>query len=464
MSISDFAGLGLDPRLGDVLVKQGIFKPFPIQAETLPLALVGRDILAQARTGSGKTLAFALPSLNYLLNHPFPGVADERDPEILVLAPTRELCQQVESVFQELGGQLGIKTMAVYGGTGYDSQIASITRGIDVIVATPGRLIDLMQRGELSLAHVKIMVLDEADEMLDLGFADAVERILSATNAQRQTLLFSATFSANIVSISRKYMKNPTRITVEADLTQGSGTAKITQVVWRAHQMDKLEILKMAFCSDLGERAIVFTNTKRNAQRVSDELVELGIKAVAIHGDMAQQARERSFANFSDGKAQVLVATDVAARGLDVEDVTLVVNLECPDDERSYTHRIGRTGRAGKVGTALTLIDWKDVLKWKNITDLLAGELPKDPPETYSTSDVVKEMFPKIRELPPAKAALKPQAKADSKSKPKSKLGSKPKSKPVESKKVVREKAVIQEAGTTGRTRVRTRKVVSTES
>ena len=455
MSIKDFAGLGLDPRLGDILVKQGIIKPFPIQAETLPLALNGRDILAQARTGSGKTLAFALPALNYLLNHPFPGVADEKDPEILVLAPTRELCQQVESVFQELGGQLGIKTMAVYGGTGYDSQIASITRGIDVIVATPGRLIDLMQRGELSLAHVKIMVLDEADEMLDLGFADAVERILGATNAQRQTLLFSATFSANIVGISRKYMKNPTRITVEADLTQGSGTAKITQVIWRAHQMDKIEILKMAFCSDLGERAIVFTNTKRNAQRVSDDLVELGVRAVAIHGDMAQQARERSFANFSDGKAQVLVATDVAARGLDVEDVTLVVNLECPDDERSYTHRIGRTGRAGKVGTALTLIDWKDVLKWKNISDLLGGDLPKDPPETNSTSDVVREMFPKVRELPAVKVVVKTQVRSDSKPK----LKSKSNSKPVERKKVVREKAVIQEAGTTSRTRVRTRKI-----
>jgi superfamily II DNA/RNA helicase len=451
MSINNFAGLGLDPRLGEILVKQGIIKPFPIQAETLPLALNGRDILAQARTGSGKTLAFALPALNYLLNHPFPGVADEKDPEILVLAPTRELCQQVESVFQELGGQLGIKTMAVYGGTGYDSQIASITRGIDVIVATPGRLIDLMQRGELSLAQVKIMVLDEADEMLDLGFADAVEKILAATNTDRQTLLFSATFSANIVGISRKYMKNPTRVTVEAELTEGSGTAKITQIIWRAHQMDKIEILKMLFSSDLGDRAIVFTNTKRNAQRVSDDLVAIGINSVTIHGDMQQQARERSFARFSEGKAQVLVATDVAARGLDVDDVTLVVNLECPDDERSYTHRIGRTGRAGKVGTALTLIDWKDLLKWKNISDTLGGDLPKDPPEIYSTSAVVIEMFPKVRELAPLKIEVKP------KEKPVSKSNSKSTSKPVVRKKVVREKALIQEEGATSRKRVRTR-------
>jgi superfamily II DNA/RNA helicase len=451
MSINNFAGLGLDPRLGEILVKQGIIKPFPIQAETLPLALNGRDILAQARTGSGKTLAFALPALNYLLNHPFPGVADEKDPEILVLAPTRELCQQVESVFQELGGQLGIKTMAVYGGTGYDSQIASITRGIDVIVATPGRLIDLMQRGELSLAQVKIMVLDEADEMLDLGFADEVEKILAATNTDRQTLLFSATFSANIVGISRKYMKNPTRVTVEAELTEGSGTAKITQIIWRAHQMDKIEILKMLFSSDLGDRAIVFTNTKRNAQRVSDDLVAIGINSVTIHGDMQQQARERSFARFSEGKAQVLVATDVAARGLDVDDVTLVVNLECPDDERSYTHRIGRTGRAGKVGTALTLIDWKDLLKWKNISDTLGGDLPKDPPEIYSTSAVVIEMFPKVRELAPLKIEVKP------KEKPVSKSNSKSTSKPVVRKKVVREKALIQEEGATSRKRVRTR-------
>ena len=456
MSISSFAGLGLDPRLGDILDRQGILKPFPIQAETLPLALNSRDILAQARTGSGKTLAFALPALNYLLNHPFPGVADEKDPEILVLAPTRELCQQVESVFQELGAPLGIKTMAVYGGTGYDSQIASITRGIDVIVATPGRLIDLMQRGELSLAQVKIMVLDEADEMLDLGFADAVEKILAATNPDRQTLLFSATFSANIVGISRKYMKNPTRVTVEAALTEGSGTAKITQVVWRAHQMDKIEILKMVFSSDLGDRAIVFTNTKRNAQRVSDDLVALGINSVAIHGDMQQQARERSFAKFSEGKAQVLVATDVAARGLDVDDVTLVVNLECPDDERSYTHRIGRTGRAGKVGTALTLIDWKDLLKWKNISETLGGDLPKDPPETYSTSAVVIEMFPKVRDLAPVKVVEPVKAKPTSK--PSTKTQSKPQSSTPVHKKVVREKAVIQEEGQTSRKRVRTRK------
>ena len=456
MSISSFAGLGLDPRLGDILDRQGILKPFPIQAETLPLALNSRDILAQARTGSGKTLAFALPALNYLLNHPFPGVADEKDPEILVLAPTRELCQQVESVFQELGAPLGIKTMAVYGGTGYDSQIASITRGIDVIVATPGRLIDLMQRGELSLAQVKIMVLDEADEMLDLGFADAVEKILAATNPDRQTLLFSATFSANIVGISRKYMKNPTRVTVEAALTEGSGTAKITQVVWRAHQMDKIEILKMVFSSDLGDRAIVFTNTKRNAQRVSDDLVALGINSVAIHGDMQQQARERSFAKFSEGKAQVLVATDVAARGLDVDDVTLVVNLECPDDERSYTHRIGRTGRAGKVGTALTLIDWKDLLKWKNISETLGGDLPKDPPETYSTSAVVIEMFPKVRDLAPVKVVEPVKAKPTSK--PITKTQSKTQSSTPVRKKVVREKAVIQEEGRTSRKRVRTRK------
>ena len=243
MNNSGFSSLGLDSRLEEVLASQGIDKPFPIQAECLPLALAARDILAQARTGSGKTLAFALPSLNYLLNHPFPGEVEKHDPEILVLCPTRELCQQVETVFQELGSTLGVKTLAIYGGTKYEGQIESIVRGVDVVVATPGRLIDLVQRKEISLAQVKILILDEADEMLDLGFADAVESIFAMTDSSRQTLLFSATFSANIVAIGRKYMQSPTRITVDELATSDEGISSITQYVWQAHQMDKIAIL-----------------------------------------------------------------------------------------------------------------------------------------------------------------------------------------------------------------------------
>lgn len=408
-----FSTLGLDPRLIAILTAQGIDKPFPIQSECIPIAINSRDIMAQARTGSGKTLAFALPALHYILN--LDSVAQIHDPEVLVLCPTRELCQQVVTVINNLGSKLGIQSMAIYGGTSYDDQIDNIVSGVDIVVATPGRLLDLIGRGSISLAQVKILVLDEADEMLDMGFIADVESILTMTDPARQTLLFSATLSGGVIGISRKYMRSPTRVTVGEFAESDIGVSSITQHVMRAHSMDKINIVEAALSSALGERTIIFSRTKRNAQRVCDDLQALGFTASAIHGDMNQSAREKSLESFTAGKRQVLVATDVAARGIHVDGVTLVINFECPDDEKSYTHRIGRTGRAGAVGVALTLVDWDDLGKWAGINGQLNSELPTIPPEIYSNSDVISELFPRIRPKSVAPIVAKSTVKSPAK-------------------------------------------------
>ena len=413
----DFGSLGLDSRLTDILKAQGISNPFPIQAQCIPLALAGRDILAKAKTGSGKTLAFALPALNYMLLNPENHGVENHQPEILVLCPTRELCIQVSTVFSELGTSLGINTVTIYGGAASADQVKKIAEGFDVAVATPGRLIDLVNQGEINLKQVKMLILDEADEMLDIGFIDAVETILAMTQSTRQTMLFSATMPGRIIAIGKKYMQSPTRVAVEDEAMSEGGTANISQHVWRAHQMDKTAIIEAALLSELGQKVIIFCRTKRNAQRICDDLNADGFKALTIHGDMQHVAREKSLAAFIGGKGQVLVATDVAARGIHVDGVTLVINFDCPDDERSYTHRIGRTGRAGEQGTALTLVDWADVLKWSGINGQLNGDLPNDPPEIYSTSPAAKELFPRIHEKPAKNpsAAKSPAASKSSK-------------------------------------------------
>ena len=408
----DFTSLGLDPRLIEILNAQGIISTFPIQAQCIPLAIAGRDILAKAKTGSGKTLAFALPALNYMLQHPESHGVANHQPEILVLCPTRELCIQVSTVINELGSSLGVKTVTIYGGAASADQVKKIAEGFDVAVATPGRLIDLVNQREINLAKVKMLILDEADEMLDIGFIDAVESILAMTDASRQTMLFSATMPGRIIAIGKKYMQSPTRVAVEDEAMSEGGTANIAQHVWRAHQMDKTAIIEAALLSALGEKIIIFSRTKRNAQRICDDLIADGYKALTIHGDMQQVAREKALAAFTEGKGQVLVATDVAARGIHVDGVTLVINYDCPDDERSYTHRIGRTGRAGEQGTALTLVDWADVTKWAGINGQLKGDLPNDPPEVYSTGAIAKELFPPVREKPTRKGPRESELKA----------------------------------------------------
>ena len=349
----------------------------------LPLALDGTDLIGQAKTGTGKTLGFGIPVLQRVHLD-----ADRSRPQALVIVPTRELGVQVAGDLEKASRYLGVKVLAIYGGRAYEPQIEALKAGVDVIVGTPGRVIDLVNRRDLDLGGVRELVLDEADEMLDMGFLPDVERIVASVPANRHTMLFSATMPGQIVNLARRYMNQPTHIRA-ADPHDDSATVDaIEQHVWRAHPMDKVELLSRILQADGRGLAMIFTRTKRKAQKICDELTERGFAVATVHGDLGQGAREQALRAFRSGKVDVLVATDVAARGIDVEGVTHVVNYECPEDEKTYLHRIGRTGRAGASGVAVTLVDWEDVARWQMIDKALA--LPfKDPIETYSTSDHV---------------------------------------------------------------------------
>ena len=354
---------------------------------TLSVALLGTDLIGQARTGTGKTLAFGIPLLQRTAVPGTPAydeLAAPGKPQALVVAPTRELAVQVSNDLQLASADLGARVLTVYGGVPYEPQLDALKEGVDVVVGTPGRLIDLVNRGSLVLSHVQALVLDEADEMLDLGFLPDVERLLRETPASRQTMLFSATMPGAIVSLARSHMHHPVNIRAEsaADTQMVPATA---QFIFQVHDLDKTEMLARILQAEGAGRAIVFTRTKRAAQRVADDLAERGFPASPLHGDMAQVAREKALQRFREGKVRVMVATDVAARGIDVQDVTHVVNYSCPEDHNTYVHRIGRTGRAGATGVAITFVDWQDITRWNVINKAL--DLPhNDPPETYSTS------------------------------------------------------------------------------
>jgi superfamily II DNA/RNA helicase len=305
-------------------------------------------------------------------------------PQALIVAPTRELALQVSSDLALASKDLGLRVLTVYGGVGYDTQLDTLKDGVDIVVGTPGRLIDLADRRALDLSHVHALVLDEADEMLDLGFLPDVEKLLSKTPETRQTMLFSATMPAAIVALARTHMRHPMNIRAESsyDTQLVPATA---QFIFQAHDLDKPEIIARILQAEDAEKIIVFTRTKRQAQRVADDLAERGFAASPLHGDMAQIARERALTKFRENKMRVLVATDVAARGIDVQGVSHVINYTCPEDEKTYIHRIGRTGRAGASGIAVTFVDWADLHRWKMINKAL--DLPFDEPqETYSTS------------------------------------------------------------------------------
>src|SRR5690606_27057607 len=375
-----FRDLGVIDDIADALEAEGIVAPFPIQSMALPLALTGADIIGQARTGTGKTFAFGLPLLQRV--HTQPGSA--KRPRALVVVPTRELAIQVAADLATASKRIDVRIATVYGGRAYEPQISALRKGVDIVVGTPGRLLDLVKQRHLILSEVTALVLDEADKMLDLGFLPDIERILAKTPDQRQTMLFSAPMPSEIVALSRKYLRRPTHIRAEDDpLDTGSG--QVTHHVFRTHPPDKLDMLAPLPRARIRGLTMVFCQTKRECHHVSTELCRRGFAAAAVHGDLGQGQRERALRAFRNGKVDVLVATDVAARGIDVDDVTHVVNYECPGDEKTYTHRIGRTGRAGRSGTAVTFIDWQELLRWKLINRALG--LPfADPPETYSTS------------------------------------------------------------------------------
>ena len=390
MSTQTFADFGVHQDIVDSLADVGITSPFPIQSMTLPVALGGHDIIGQAKTGTGKTLGFGVPMLDRVVSPrdpEFASLAYAGRPQGLAVAPTRELAVQVSGDLEKAGRRRGIRVLTVYGGRAYEPQIEALKRGVEVVVGTPGRLIDLAKQGHLNLSSIKTLVLDEADEMLDLGFLPDVEKILALTPASRQTMLFSATMPGPVVTLARRYMTQPTHIRAmsEEGASDSQLVAATTQFAYRAHAMDKTEMVARILQAQGRGLTIIFSRTKRTAAKVADELVDRGFAAAAIHGDLGQGAREQALRAFRSGKVDVLVATDVAARGIDVDNVTHVINFQCPEDDKTYVHRIGRTGRAGNTGTAITFVDWDDLPRWGLISKSLDLGIP-EPQETYSSS------------------------------------------------------------------------------
>ncbi|MGW1358322.1 DEAD/DEAH box helicase [Streptomyces chartreusis] len=358
---------------------------------TLPVALSGTDVIGQAKTGTGKTLGFGLPLLERV-TVPADVEAGRAEPEALtdapqalVVVPTRELCTQVTNDLLTAGKVRNVRVLAIYGGRAYEPQVEALKKGVDVIVGTPGRLLDLAGQKKLNLKHIKALVLDEADEMLDLGFLPDVEKIINMLPARRQTMLFSATMPGAVIGLARRYMSQPTHIRATAPDDEGVTVANIAQHVYRAHNMDKPEMVARILQADGRGLAMVFCRTKRTAADLADQLQQRGFASGAVHGDLGQGAREQALRAFRNGKVDVLVCTDVAARGIDVEGVTHVINYQSPEEEKTYLHRIGRTGRAGNTGTAITLVDWDDIPRWQLINKALELNF-NDPPETYSTS------------------------------------------------------------------------------
>ncbi|WRZ61810.1 DEAD/DEAH box helicase [Streptomyces sp. NBC_01294] len=389
--MTTFRDLGILPETAEALEAVGIVSPFPIQEMTLPVALSGTDVIGQAKTGTGKTLGFGLPLLERV-TVPADVEAGRAKPEqltdapqALVVVPTRELCTQVTNDLLTAGKVRNVRVLAIYGGRAYEPQVEALKKGVDIIVGTPGRLLDLAGQKKLDLSHVRALVLDEADEMLDLGFLPDVERIMSYLPPKRQTMLFSATMPGAVIGLARRYMTQPTHIRAVSEDGEGATVANTTQHVFRAHNMDKPELVSRILQAEGRGLAMIFCRTKRTAADIAEQLEKRGFASGAVHGDLGQGAREQALRAFRNGKVDVLVCTDVAARGIDVEGVTHVINYQTPEDEKTFLHRVGRTGRAGNKGIAVTLVDWDDIPRWQLINKALELDF-HDPLETYSTS------------------------------------------------------------------------------
>jgi superfamily II DNA/RNA helicase len=391
-----FADLGVAPTTLTSLARIGIEHPFPIQTLCLPLALAGVDLIGQARTGTGKTLAFGIPIVQ--------GIdADEPNVQALVVVPTRELCLQVAGDLEAAGRDAGVRVVSVVGGRPIGPQIVALSEGAQVVVGTPGRLLDHLRQRNLDLSGVRILVLDEADEMLDLGFLPDVEAIIRATPEHRQTMLFSATMPAAVVALARRYAKRPTFLHAEAG--QEATVPATKQYFLGVHPMDRFQVLCRLLDAPARDRVAVFRRTKRGVDRTIKGLLEAGYKAGALHGDLPQVTRERIMRAFRKGKLDVLVCTDVAARGLDIAGLSHVINYDTPEDERAYIHRIGRTGRAGAAGVAITFVAWNEQDQAELIRRRLS--LAGEPiPEVYSTSQLLVDLF----DLPSKEAAAASRA------------------------------------------------------
>ncbi|MEI9907703.1 MAG: DEAD/DEAH box helicase [Actinomycetota bacterium] len=384
-----FADLPLRKETIAALAQNGFESPFAIQEMVLPIALSDGDVIGQAKTGTGKTLAFGIPLIEKViapLDIEWESFETRGLPQALVVVPTRELCVQVAKDIEEISGKRGIRVIAVYGGRAFEPQIDQLQSGVEIVVGTPGRLLDLYRQGQVKLNRIARLVLDEADEMLDLGFLPDVEKIFTSTPNRIQTMLFSATMPGDIIGLARRFMNQPVHIRTQDNDDESAVVSRVEQHIFRAHALDKIEMLARILQADGRGPTMVFCRTKRTCQKTADDLVERGFKASAIHGDLGQSAREKALEDFKKGKSDVLVATDVAARGIDIDGITHVINYQCPEDDKTYVHRIGRTARAGAHGIGVTFVDWDDMSRWSLINQSLKLGL-EEPIETYSSSD-----------------------------------------------------------------------------
>lgn len=364
-----FTKLGLIPELAEAVRSKGYKEPTPIQSKAIPAVLQGRDVLGGAQTGTGKTAAFALPILQILSDSSF----SSKRPRALVLAPTRELAAQVNQSIVDYGERLELRSTVIFGGVGLNPQITSLRRGVDIVVATPGRLLDLCQRKDANLSAVEILVLDEADRMLDMGFIHDIRKILKKLPQKRQNLFFSATYSKDVKKLADSLLKNP----VEVEVAPRNATAdRVDQEAYEVGQKSKRATLAAMISRENWYQVLVFTRTKHGANRLATQLVKDGIPSLAIHGNKSQSARERALASFKANKIQTLVATDIAARGLDIDSLPHVVNYELPNVPEDYVHRIGRTGRAGKEGRAISLVSEAERPYLRAIEKLLKKKIP----------------------------------------------------------------------------------------
>ena len=382
---TEFTSLSLRDEVMQAITELGYSTPTPIQAGMIPLMLTGVDVIGQAQTGTGKTAAFALPIL-----HNFQ---PQRHVQALVLAPTRELALQVADSMTEYGKHLNVRVLAVYGGQPYGPQISRLNRGVDVVVGTPGRLLDLIERNALNIKHIHTLVLDEADEMLNMGFIEDIEKILAETPAERQTALFSATMPPRIRSLANRFMRAPQSVTIKRDTTNALA---IEQRYYLVHEADKTNALTRLFEIEPIKSALIFARTRAETATLANELVVRGIPAEAIHGDLDQNARERVLGRFRANQLKVLVATDVAARGLDIDDISHVFNYHLPDDAEVYIHRIGRTGRAGKTGVAITLLSPKEKRRMREVEALTKQQVTRM--EIPSVGDIHRHRENKVVE------------------------------------------------------------------
>jgi ATP-dependent RNA helicase RhlE len=402
-----FETLGLSPALLRALAENNYNTPTPIQAQAIPLALAGHDLLGGAQTGTGKTAAFALPLLQRLSK--VTPASGPRKPRALILTPTRELAVQVADSLRSYGKHLRLNVATIYGGAGMGPQMDSLRRGVDILVATPGRLIDHLERGTAKLDAVEVLVLDEADRMLDMGFLPAIKRILNRVPKERQTLLFSATFEEQIKALALEFMRNPQQVQVTARNTIAE------TIVHRAHPVDgsrKRDLLIEILSRRHTDQVLIFGKTKHGCNRLAEQLETAGLKAVAIHGNKSQAQRQKALNLFKAGKARVLVATDVAARGLDIPNLPLVINHDLPMVAEDYIHRIGRTGRAGARGEALSLVSPEEGGLLRQIQRMLKVDLVMDAIEGYAPSKPIRLDTPIPKngggQRPPTRAAGKP--------------------------------------------------------